>query len=100
MLAGRYLAFIPTLFGLTVNGAISGIAYFPLLTPENVMLMPLIIYGLFEEGAFVIIATITLCWRASLDEDSERSWRFTAAHVPFAAAMLLTGAVLESTLCS
>ena len=71
-----------------------------MLTPENLMLMPLIIYGLFEEGAFVTIATITLCWSANLEDDSERSWRFSAAHVPFAAAMLLTGAVLESTLCS
>ena len=98
MMAGRYLAFVPTILGLTVNAAISGIVFFPVIVgPGSLVEEPFLLYGLFEEGAFILIAAIVLS--SIVGDGSERVWQGDAARVPFAVGMLLTGVILESRLC-
>lgn len=96
MLAGQYLAFVPTFLGLTVNAAIAGLVYFPVLA-DNAAANPLLVYGLFEEGAFVLIATVV--FRSTIPARDAGVCQCAGVHIPVAAAMIVIGAVLEGRLC-
>lgn len=100
LLAGRFTAGLATVLTLTINGAIVGIVYGPVVMRGNYLTQtPTLVYGLVESSAYVHIAAVSLSMLYVVNKPYHSISIVVLAHISFGIALLWFGAILESLSC-